>query len=477
MRKTIFTVLIFLFSLNNYYSQTAGCFVPSASALLDINNVRALIHNGGDMWWDLLGAAKYEIPKGSGKTSLFAGSLWIGGVDYNGQLHLAAQRFRQDGVEYWPSPLKESGINQGETSIESCIRYNKIFKITKKEVKDFKTWYNTPVNIRDSLYPNYIVPQSIINWPAMGDVSNNYSQYLAPFFDYNNDGDYNYLDGDYPYYDLDSTIDCNNGGFDVKRLFGDMSLWWVFNDNGNLHTETGGNALKIEIRAQAFAFASNDEDINNATFYSYDIINRSAFTYYNTYIGVWNDADLGKADDDYIGCDVSRGLGYLYNGDNEDGYNGAPTWAYGINPPAIGIDFFRGPLKDPNGKDDLSNWNNGTLDCNNGYKFDSVSQSMIIAGASDIMNGNINGQFFGDNIIDNERLGMQHFVKFSCGSGNGATDSPKSAIDYYNYMQGKWKDGSSLMYGGYGYGSLSVANVTAMFKYPGKSDICIGVQI
>lgn len=41
----------------------AGCDPASASANLDINNVRARIMNGGDMWWDLVGTAAYEIPK------------------------------------------------------------------------------------------------------------------------------------------------------------------------------------------------------------------------------------------------------------------------------------------------------------------------------------------------------------------------------------------------------------------------------
>jgi hypothetical protein len=38
--------------------------------------------NGGDMWWDSpTGSAAYEVPKGSNKNALFAGSIWIGGKD------------------------------------------------------------------------------------------------------------------------------------------------------------------------------------------------------------------------------------------------------------------------------------------------------------------------------------------------------------------------------------------------------------
>jgi hypothetical protein len=36
-------------------------------------------------------------------------------------------------------------------------------------------------------------------------------------------------------------------------------------------------------------------------------------------------------------------LGYCYNGDPDDDGGGA----YGLNPPAVGIDFFQGPIADP----------------------------------------------------------------------------------------------------------------------------------
>ena len=41
------------------------------------------------MWWDLQGTSKYEVPKGSGKTSAFAAALWLAGIDINGQLKCA----------------------------------------------------------------------------------------------------------------------------------------------------------------------------------------------------------------------------------------------------------------------------------------------------------------------------------------------------------------------------------------------------
>jgi hypothetical protein len=57
--------------------------------------------------------------------------------------------------------------------------------------------------------------------------------------------------GDYPGYDLRGVIDCKaKRREDLIPLFGDQNIWWVFNDKGNIHTESGGQPIGMEIRAQ-----------------------------------------------------------------------------------------------------------------------------------------------------------------------------------------------------------------------------------
>src|SRR5438445_7539649 len=64
-------------------SLMSGCAPATAQVDLDINNVRAKLFTGGDMWWDLIGTARYYVPKPGqnaiGPSSQFATSLWVGG--------------------------------------------------------------------------------------------------------------------------------------------------------------------------------------------------------------------------------------------------------------------------------------------------------------------------------------------------------------------------------------------------------------
>ena len=67
------------------------------------------------------------------------------------------------------------------------------------------------------------------------------------------------------------------------------------------------------------------------TFYNFELINRSTFTLTDTYFASYVDSDLGFPSDDFVGCDVQRGLGYCYNGDDDDEDNGGRN-GYGSTP-------------------------------------------------------------------------------------------------------------------------------------------------
>lgn len=394
-------------------SLAAACDPGVGRSELNINNVRTTIFTSGDMWWDLNTNPRYEIPKGSNKHSNFSSALWIGGVDNGGNLKVAAMTYRQSGNDFWPGPLDMATATIDQSV---CSQYDRHWKVTRAEVEDFIA--NCAPG--SGVPPGYDIPDDIESWPGNGDQSLNQDQYLAPFRDLNNSGTYDIFNCEYPDYDISGTQGCN------AQLYGDQTLWWVFNDKGNVHSEfTGGQPIGIEVHAQAFAFATNDE-INNMTFYKYKVFNRSSFTVKDCYFGQWVDSDIGKYNDDYVGCDVVRGLGIAYNGDADDD----GQFGYGLNPPAAGLDFFQGPRADNN--DGIDNDRDGVVD------------------------------EIGELII------MSKFVYYN--NDFSVIGNPENATHVYNYLRGIWKDGTPMVYGGNGYGAGDLCD----FMFPGNTDQAIG---
>ena len=429
----------------------ANCTPATAATELDINNTKALIQSGGDMWWDF-NRARYEIPQGSDKTSLFAGSLWLAGQDVSGQFKVAALRFRQVGNDYWTGPLSTV---DAEIDPATCKAYDRHWETTRSMVSEFAGWYaagledsQSGTNTQEESYPGYTVPSVITEWPAHGRNFEPYNEdyYLAPFYDFNGDGDYNPDDGDYPGYVLSGKSDCSRR---VRDIYGDQNIWWVFNDKGNIHSESGGQSIGMEIRAQAFAFATTDE-VNNMTFYNYELINRSTFNLTDTYFGQWVDPDLGNAQDDFVGCDVRRGLGYVYNGDDEDQDAGGNI-GYGTNPPALGVDFFQGPFVENDSLDNCL--------CENDFAGAIDSGGIVYPGQ---------GAGYGDGIVDNERYGMRKFLYHN--NAPGPTGDPNIATDYYNMLRGIWRDGTPMTFGGNGYDPSNANAIPANYMFPGDTD-------
>ena len=382
---------------------------------LDVNNVKARFNAFGNHFWDFgLGAgAQYYYPKDSTSTTIFMSSLWIGGMDETGNLHISAERYRQMGKDFLEGPLTTDGTALSDTA--NTLKWHKIWKLNLEDIE---------YHIAHWSDPGYEPIEEIATWPAHGDTVLGQSYFLAPFVDVNNNGDYEPLSGDYP------------------LIRGDQSLFFVFNDvTDTAKRETKGIPIGIEIHGFAYAFSMPDKPaLNNTTFLSYKIINRSQHTLTDTYAGVWTDIDLGYAWDDFVGCDVAGGYYYGYNSDSIDG--GGEPEAFGENPPAQGVVILGGPYLDPDGEDNP-------------------------AGGCD---ESINGVGFGDDIADNERYGMNRFV-FMTNSG-GVTGEPQINYEYYNYMKSIWKDSTAIEYGGNGHISSGAYGPAAKFMFPGLSDPC-----
>lgn len=363
---------------------SAQCAPGSSVSILDVNNAEAILSVNGGMWTDQLTFnAGYEVPAGSGRHTFYSGGLWIGGTDINNQLKLAAYTYG-NGNDYWPGPLEDGTAT---TTSGDCVNYDRHWKVTQPEIDNFIATGTSTTNIDE--------------WPAKGNPNLSFSitQDMAPFVDVNNDGFYNPSDGDYP------------------AIKGDQAIWFVYNDKGNLHTESYSDPIGVEVHVMAYGFSTNNI-INNTTFYEYKVINRGTQTLFDTYLGFFADPDLGNYEDDFAGCDSTRNLGFVYNGDSLDNDVGG-SLGYGTQIPVAGIDMVGLPIH-----------TNG----------DTIPFSSFIS-----YNRNLGG-------VD------------------PATTDPANAMDYYNFLSGRWKDGSSITYGGTGHGGSIPAN----FMYPTNPSDAVG---
>ena len=432
----------------------AACAPATALRNLEWNNVRALLENGGSLWYNRsIDKGSYFVPKEGGVSVVYGGALWMAGISPDQQLKLAAARYRTNGNDFWPGPLTNDG--SAEVDEATCSAYDQFSICERQDAMRHRQYFDCAADPTCDLateFPEgYAIPTYFFDYPAHGNVALGQDYYLAPFYDYDGDGNYDPSLGDYPWYDFLQEIDCGNRRREDRvPLYGDQTYYWIFNDKGNVHTESLGEPIGMEIRAQSFAFSTNDE-INNMTFCNYVLVNQGTQTLTNTYFAQWVDCDLGGHVDDYVGCDVQRGLGYSYNGDAFDEATGYSI-GYGEQPPAMGIDFFEGPYQDADGIDNpLTSVFSDAID-SLGIPYPGI------------------GIGYGDGVVDNERFGMRKFLYYNWSSG--IDGQPSQSVHYYNYMRGFWKNGQRMAYGGNGITTSSGANldIAADYMYPGDTD-------
>lgn len=394
-----------------------------------VNNVRARLLTGGDVWWDG-DNGRYVVPKvppGVPEvSSIFAGAVWLGGLDPGGNLKVAAQTYGRGGgnFDFWPGPLVPEGPDRGTTSQDTCAKWDRFFVVTGENIRIHRNNF-LKAQADGQPYDPELIPEDVKGWPGRGnpyffDIHRfelpNTSQGLAGFWDEDGDMLYNPEYGDFPIIEVRG---CN------APQFPDEMIFWIYNDNGNVHAESqGSRAIQMEIQVQAFGYRTNDE-INNMTFQRYKLINRATEDIKETFFAMWADPDLGCYTDDYIGCDTTRSLAFVYNEDALDGTNGC-SCDQGVNTycedvPILGLDYFRGPLNE-----------------------------------------------FG------EELPMSSFTYFNNAGVTPtpppATTDPNNAQEYYYYLSGRWRDGSPFQQGGDAYQEGTEAIKFAFVDAPNNSN-------
>ncbi len=195
---------------------------------------------------------------------------------------------------------------------------------------------------------------------------------------------------------VDSNEDGNYNPFDgdFPLVKGDQSIWWVYNDSKleDKENDCEKEPLNMEVSVTAYSKSSTDY-INNTTFYDYRLEYFGDKPLRDFYIGLWFDNELGTYDNDFVGCNVEQNMGFSYNGTRTD-YG---TYGYDNNIPTLGVKILES-VKDKG----------------------------------------------------NNEVGMSSFRSYIYEDTNFG--NPKTAEECYDYLSGKWKDGTFLTFGGNGYG-------------------------
>ncbi len=245
-------------------------------------------------------------------------------------------------------------------------------------------------------------------------------------------------------------VDKNSNGIwdtdeDKPDLLYDASYFTVYNDKrpaGQRRWNTV-DPLGIEIRQTVFASERNSI-LDDVLFVRYSLLYKGLGdpsepdTLKNVIYSIWNDADIGEAVDDLVGCDTTLQAGYTYNDGEDD------TWDTKV-PPAVFNVIVQGPLVKTGNPDD--------------YGYNRMGPDL----GEEAFEGYYNGK-------------MNAFVNHI--GGDPRLIDPDNKVAARNYMLGQTEDGSfpdpcNWTYGDV-FGGVDCAIVDPRFWYSGDPVANIG---
>jgi hypothetical protein len=327
----------------------------------------------------------YEEEDGSTIPLAHASSPWFSGIDPAGNLFLNAPTY---------------GTVVGSTVMD------KVFQVSGEDIQAHIADFEDNGTI-DSPVP------SIFGWPGRGNPF--FPEYndglelpittygLAPYWDVDGDGIYNPMEGDYPIVEIRG---CNNTSIIPGQLY-----WCVYT-----LFDPFSNEDRLGVQLSVFTFSCEEEHpLNNTILANYKTLYTADEPLDSSYWGLFTDFDLGCPFDDYIGSFPERNLAFCYNSDNMD-EDCSGVSGFGANPPAVGVDIFRGPL--------------AVVD----DQIEELPLSSIMA-----------------------------YYNGAAATTPPATTDPSTLPEFYNYLNGLWRDGTPLTSGGIGYQGME----ETPFAFPG----------
>jgi hypothetical protein len=266
------TLIILIFISSKLCAQVNGTWLSSGSLNLRVNA-------DGQMA-TFNGAAASEYVSGSNNHLFKFINVWISGVDAGQNLFISSNNGFNNKTDFSPGPVDTLTYAGADPA-----NWNSIYSVTNSQI------FNHRKNFRNL---NYQPIAEIKNWPAS--VSGRYYQYLAPFIDYDQDGKYDPLKGDYP------------------DIVGDKACYFIVNDNYSEHKASGGQPLKIETYGMLYTF----NELPDVVFARIYVVNRTNKHFNNVKMSIHSGIELGNANDNFIGSIPSKNVAFAYNADNND---------------------------------------------------------------------------------------------------------------------------------------------------------------
>jgi len=328
-------------------------------------------------------------------SSSFANNLWVGGVTPGGNLQLG---FNSYGSRE-PGPLRDS---DAEIFENACDYFDRTWTLSGYDIKIHKDNY-----VQGNLNEDNI-PKDILEWPAIGNVhfdigeenGNTLNQNLAPFFDTNEDGVYNAVDGDIPIFK--AGIEFENFE-DVWAPY--ISALNIIND-GYSGEAFNGERLSYEILQSTYMLnCADNQELNYSIFYNLNLVYKGNNDLNELRVGYWEDVDFGCYDNDYIGCKPSLNTAFAYNEDPIESFCQG-----GVVPIELG-------------------WG--------------MSKNTIL--------------------LSHDMSSFIAYNNSNVGIPPAATVDPQNAFQVYNLLGGTWLDGSPITDGGNGFNPGSVDETLFIF--------------
>lgn len=331
--KKLLTLLIFFQLAHGYCA--AQCGRPSSVTALYSNDMRVFISNSGDMFRDgnNYGEFRFAAEGLPGTTTILAQGLWVAGIDPGGNLRGAAQDYIMGQTR---SDFAAGPVNTEQSFDASyCQNWNRIWSVARHEVEAHIIDFDDNQQIDNPI-------SSLMEWPGKGNPFFEarlgfplpvISHDLAPFYDRNNDGIYNPLEGDYPQIPNLSIIP-------------EQISWTVFNDIHRNISQSQFPSAGLEIHLCAWALDCTDNTMLNRTiFMKYSFINRGNERLDSTYMGLWHNFEVGCFSDDYVGSSPQYQAFFAYNSDPVDETHCiAGESFFGAYPPAQAVSILNRPL-------------------------------------------------------------------------------------------------------------------------------------